>query len=163
MKVYKRIYWGPGPLKMKPSPRENGSFEDRKLGKNCFSIYLSLPPSPNGMRKKKSPCKGLLQVLSYSTWGFVFEEFVIYFQITHPNIRPMPQTMQVVYQNADTNSINRVQSVSPQGVPVQHNKIQYLPNMNKMYQQTYQTNSVNVRVFFKNNVHIIVQGLISIF
>lgn len=55
--------------------------------------------------------------------------------------------MQVVYQNADTNSMNRVQSVSPQGVAMQPNKLQYLPNVNKMYQQTYQPNAMTVRIF----------------
>lgn len=50
----------------------------------------------------------------------------------------------VVYQNADTNSSNRIQSVSPQSNVL---KLQYPPAMSKMYhQQGYQNNCSNLMV-----------------
>ncbi|XP_065215933.1 E3 ubiquitin-protein ligase TRIM33-like [Planococcus citri] len=45
----------------------------------------------------------------------------------------------IVYQNADTNSNARVQSASPQAG--MSRTLQYSPALNKMYQQTYQTQS----------------------
>jgi hypothetical protein len=60
-----------------------------------------------------------------------------------PATQPVGQP--IVYQNADTNSANRIQSVSPQSNPI---KLQYPATMNKAYQmqQPYQGNCSNLIV-----------------
>lgn len=56
-----------------------------------------------------------------------------------------PVMSQIVYQNADTNTNGRVQSVSPQSGMSQ--KMQYQSAMNKMYQQqAYQSGSSSMMV-----------------